>query len=114
MAPTNPSSSTRNRFALTGRSAHIDPRTDAARRDLADVRLADRVFAPHYASAIVRVVTIAAPLRTSRDADAEALITLAPGDLFEVLELSAGSAWGRAPAAGLVGYVDAASLKTEA
>ena len=92
----------------------IDPRTDAARRDLADVRLADRVFAPHYAAPVAHLVTAPASLRAARDADAETLAELAPGDLFEVLELSAGAAWGRAPAAGLVGYVDAAHLKVAA
>ncbi|MEG3180215.1 SH3 domain-containing protein [Sphingomonas sp. LT1P40] len=78
------------------------------------MRLADRVFAPHYAAAITRVVSVAIALRASRDADSQTLVTLAPGDVFEVLELSAGSAWGRAPAAGLVGYVDAASLTAAA
>lgn len=92
----------------------IDPRTDAARRDLADVRLADRVFAPHYAAPLAHLVTAAVPLRAAKDADSETLAELAPGDLFEVLELSAGTAWGRSPAKGLVGYVDAGHLKVMA
>ena len=100
----------RNRFALTGRSVEIDPRRDAARRDLADVRLADRVFAPHYAAHLPHVVTRTTVLRGARGAEAEALATLNPGDPFEVLELSAGLAWGKAPTPGLVGYVDAADL----
>ncbi|MBX3595097.1 MAG: SH3 domain-containing protein [Sphingomonas sp.] len=89
----------------------MDPRTDAARRDLADVRLADRVFAPHYAAPLTWIVTTATPLVESRADNAEILTSLGSGDLFEVLELSAGYAWGRAPAAGLVGYVDANCLK---
>lgn len=92
----------------------IDPRTDAARRDLADVRLADRVFAPHYAAPVAHVVTAPVPLRAAKEADAEVLAQLAEGDVFEVLELSAGNAWGRAPGSGLVGYVDAASLMVSA
>lgn len=92
----------------------IDPRTDAARRDLADVRLADRVFAPHYAAPVSYVVIAAAPLRAAKEADAEVLAQLAEGDAFEVLELSAGTAWGSAPGSGLVGYVDAAQLKVAA
>jgi hypothetical protein len=92
----------------------IDPRTDAARRDLADVRLADRVFAPHYAAPVDYRMTSAAPLLDSRDAAAAALAELTTGDIFEVLELSAGTAWGRAPALGLVGYVDAANLEVAA
>jgi len=92
----------------------IDPRTDAARSDLADVRLADRVFAPHYAAPVAHVVIAAAPLRAAKQADAEVLAQLGEGDLFEVLELSAGNAWGRAPGIGLVGYVDAAQLRAPA
>lgn len=88
----------------------IDPRTEAARRDLADVRLAHRVFAPHYAAPVPHVVTLAAPLRESRDPASETLAQLATGDVFEVLELSAGLAWGCAPDVGLVGYIDAAHL----
>ncbi len=92
----------------------IDPRTDAARRDLADVRLADRVFAPHYAAPVTYIVTGPAELRESREPDAAALAQLDTGASFEVLELSAGSAWGRAPALDLVGYVAADQLRVAA
>ena len=40
----------RRAFALTGPSVTLDPRTHAVRGDLADVRLAEQVFAPHYAA----------------------------------------------------------------
>ena len=79
------------------------------RGDLADVRLAEQVFAPHYA----------APLkaRTLRDiamfADrnlTEPLADLAKGDVFEVLELAGNHAWGLALRAGRVGYVDRTAL----
>ena len=113
-APDNQSGAARTRSALPGRSVRLDPRTDAARRDLADVRLADRVFAPHYAAPVAHLVTAAVDLRADKDAGSETLTRLAPGDVFEVLELSAGLAWGRAPAAGLVGYVDASQLKAAA
>jgi hypothetical protein len=100
----------RNRFALSGRSIAIDPRREAARRDLADVRLADRVFAPHYAAPLQRVTTRPTALRFARDVDSEQLAVLNPGEVFEVLELSGGLAWGSAPAQQLVGYVAAADL----
>lgn len=77
------------------------------------MRLADRVFAPHYAAPLPHVVTVATPLRATRDADEAPLATLEPGTRFEVLELSAGLAWGSAPQPGLVGYVDAASLRLD-
>lgn len=92
----------------------MDPRTDAVRRDLADIRLAHRFFAPHYAAPTLHKVEAPATLRTARDIESEVLTTLAAGDSFEMLELSAGLAWGRAPAAGLVGYIDASKLRSAA
>lgn len=75
------------------------------------MRLADRIFAPHYAANVDYLVALPTALRAGRDEQAESLAQLTPGDLFEVLELSAGSAWGRAPGHGLVGYVDASRLE---
>eukprot|EP01037_Dinobryon_pediforme_P026161 gene26161-28584_t len=100
----------RRSFALCGQSVELDPRTHAVRRDLADIRLADRVFAPHYASCVQRVVISATGLREGADPESAVLTDLKTGDVFEVLEFVKGRAWGRAPGAGLVGYVDAATL----
>ncbi len=83
---------------------------DAVRRDLADVRLAERVFAPHYAAPMPRTLARAAALRAGRAPDSEVLSQLASGDSFEVLELAGSNAWGVAPGLGLVGYLDADSL----
>lgn len=80
------------------------------RRDLADIRLADRVFAPHYAAPMPRIVTASTALRAGAATDTEMLATLATGDIFEVLELAGDHAWGVAPGTGLVGYLDAAML----
>ena len=68
--PTPPSSGTppRKAFALTGRSVTLDPRTHPVRADLADVRLAAQVFAPHYAEAVERRLATDATLRAERDA----------------------------------------------
>lgn len=89
----------------------LDPRTHAVRRDLADVRLADRVFAPHYAAPALRTLARAAALNPSREIGDEQLAQLAAGDRFEVLELAGGQAWGVAPVQGLVGYLDADALE---
>jgi hypothetical protein len=83
---------------------------DAVRRDLADVRLADRVFAPHYAAPMPRQLAASAQLRSGAPADSDVLASLAAGDVFEVLELAGSHAWGVAPAAGLVGYIPASAL----
>ncbi len=80
------------------------------RPDLADVRLADRVFAPHYAAPMPRRIIAATALRTARDPASPILATLNSGDLFEVLDLIGEAAWGIAPAQTLVGYLPAASL----
>lgn len=80
------------------------------RRDLADVRLADRVFAPHYAAPVVMTITRDSELRVARDGDSEVLTALAPRAVFEVFELAGGNAWGKAPECGLVGYLDASAL----
>ena len=88
----------------------MDPRVDAVRRDLADVRLADRVFAPHYAAPMPRTLSTAISLRAAPATDSEILAQLAQGDVFEVLELAGSNAWGVARVPGLVGYIDAGAL----
>jgi hypothetical protein len=106
----DPATSERQSFALVGRSHVLDPTRHAVRKDLADVRLADQVFAPHYAAPLPRQVVTATELRAERATDAPRLAALAAGDLFEMLDVTGGSAWGVASASGLVGYVDAAAL----
>jgi hypothetical protein len=84
------------------------------RGDLADVRLADRVFAPHYAAPMPRLLSADVALRAARIGDSDVIAQLRAGDIFEVLELSGGSAWGTAPSAGLVGYIDATAVSDSA
>ena len=114
MAPSAPNppapTPSRKSFALAGRSATLDPRTNAVRPDLADVRLADQVFAPHYAAHVPHRLTTTSPLRAAREPASEVLATLAAGDPFELLDLIGDTAWGVAPSLGLVGYVPAAAL----
>ncbi|WP_232834038.1 MULTISPECIES: hypothetical protein [unclassified Sphingomonas] len=108
-APSTPPASARKAFKLTGRSIVLDPRTHAVRGDLADVRLADQVFAPHYAAALptrARERMTVFGDRTRREPIGE----LAAGAMFDVLELAGDHAWGRAPDLGLVGYVDRTKL----
>ena len=95
---------------LSGPSTLLDPTTHAVRPDLADVRLARRVFAPHYAAHQPRVIAVAAPLRRARDGGSDVLATLPAGAAFELLDLTGDAGWGVAPAERLVGYVDARVL----
>jgi len=74
------------------------------------VRLAARVFAPHYASHAPAALTADAALRAAPDAGSDVLAALPAGSAFEVLELAGGTAWGVAPGPSLVGYLDEAAL----
>ncbi|MDB5676991.1 MAG: hypothetical protein JWM65_3973 [Sphingomonas bacterium] len=88
----------------------LDPRTNAVRRDLADIRLAERVFAPHYAAPRAMVALREVIMRAGPARDDEVIGSLGEGDSFETLELAGGNAWGKAPRLDLVGYVDADAL----
>lgn len=83
-------------------------RTNAVRPDIADVRLADRVFAPHYAAPVRRTLHHDAALREGRDAGSPVMVQLRAGDAFDLFDVTGGIAWGIAVDAGLVGYLDAA------
>ena len=95
---------------MTGRSVTLDPRTHAVRPDIADVRLADRVFAPHYAAPARRTLAPEAVVREQRGPDSAAVVTLAAGDAFDLFEVTGVIAWGIAVESGLVGYLDAGAL----
>lgn len=95
---------------MTGRSVTLDPRTHAVRPDIADVRLADRVFAPHYAAPARRTLAHDAVVREQRGPDSPAVVTLAAGDAFDLFDITGGIAWGIAVESGLVGYLDAGAL----
>jgi len=108
--PAQPSATrrTHRRFALTGRSHAFDPRIVAARGDLADVRLADRIFAPHYAAALRLSAVRRAPMLSSHGGDR--LSEILQGETFDVLEMSHGYAWGVGEVDGVVGFVETAAL----
>jgi len=103
-------SPTREQFALTGPSRPLDPRIHAVRQDLADIRLASIVFAPHYAASVAVLLTRTVALRAAPEAEAEEMAILPAGTRFEVLERSGGRAWGVASDPGLVGYLDEEAL----
>lgn len=109
-----PAEPPRRSFALTGHSIAIDPRHNAVRPDLADVRLAEYVFAPHYAAALPCVVTRTVTLHAESSPTSEPLADLDVGESFEVLEVLREVAWGVSPDRRLVGYVDRTALDLEA
>jgi hypothetical protein len=97
-------------FALTGRSNLPDPKFNAYRPDLADVALAGRVIASHYAAPIQKIVVANAPLRLSASDDAEEMAELEPEDPFSLLDDTLGWAWGYAGRDRRVGYVRSNAL----
>ena len=101
----NPSTGLRTGFELTGRSNPPDPRFNAYRPDLADVALAGRVIASHYAAPISKTVVARAPLRVSASKDSEEIAEVEPEDTFSLLDDTLGWAWGYAGRDRRVGYV---------
>ncbi|HWU01370.1 MAG TPA: SH3 domain-containing protein [Novosphingobium sp.] len=100
-------------FALAGPSARLDPRRSPVRGDLAHVRMAGRVFVPHYVVPMPRrVAAQGADLLSSPGA--EAIAAIPAGATFHVLDMAGGYAWGEFAegevpggeiAEGAVGYI---------
>ena len=109
-ASRRPSLTSAEGFVLAGPSDPPDPRAHAYRRDLADVALAGRVIASHYAEPLERVIAAAATLRAEPSEESEALAELQPGEPFSMLDNSVGWAWGYAGADRRVGYVPSGSV----
>lgn len=81
------------------------------RRDIADIALADWIFAPHYAQAEPRLLARpSAMLRTAPQPDAAAGSQLLFGETFHVLDIQGGWAWGYCGHDHYVGYVAADAL----
>jgi len=89
-------------FTLSGPSVKLDPSYVPVRGDLAHIRMAGKVFVPHYIVPVpYRAKTDVAILKS---AGGDVLATLATGATFDVLDIAAGYAWGEV-SGGAVGYV---------
>ncbi len=87
----------------------LDPAIHAVRDDLADVELADRVFAPHYAKAMACKVIISMTVHVKPNAETATVDTVAVGDTVDLFDLNAG--WGWVRTANGVGYVRADGIE---
>jgi hypothetical protein len=88
-----------------------DPRLTLARPDLASLSLEGSVRAARFeATRAMRLVIPAAAVRAAPSVDAEQIDQLLFGELFEVLEIEDGFAWGQAARDGYVGWVEAGGL----
>ena len=92
-------------LSLTGPADRSDKPHLPVRGDLAHIGLAGRYFVPHYAVPMPHRVTAGADLRASGSPAGDALRALAAGDMFDVLDMAGGWAWGQAADDGLVGYL---------
>lgn len=107
-SPTRP---TPERFRLAGPSALFDRRIHAVRKDVADIALADRVFAPHYALPLLHgCVAATSPVRAAPSQTATAVSELLRGEDFAVVDAIGEWAWGYTPHDGYVGYVGVEAL----
>jgi hypothetical protein len=109
-ASRQPSRTSADGFGLTGPSNLPDPKYAAYRKDLADVSLAGRVIASHYAEPIRRALVAAAVLRYEPSDGSEAVMDLDEGETFDLLDNSLGWAWGYAGSDRIVGYVKSDAL----
>ena len=105
-----PSPTSADEFILDGPSNRPDPRFHAFRNDLADIALADRVIASHYADPLEKAATGDAVLRDGPSEAAVAIGAVTCGDRFLLLDDSLGWAWGYAGEKKMVGYVPSACL----
>lgn len=90
---------------MTGPSVRADPGCLPVRGDLAHIKLAGRYFVPHYAVPMPHAIRAGAVLRASVRGDAEAIMSLPEGEVFNVLDIAGAWTWGQLGEDGPVGYV---------
>lgn len=96
---------------LTGPSEKLDDAHWPARGDLAHIRLAGKVFVPHYAEPMAFALDRPATLLTAPREDALARANVAAGLAFNVLDIAGQWAWGQLGEDGCVGYLPLAALR---
>ena len=102
-------------FALLGPTVHVDAGQLPVRGDLAHIRLAGKVFVPHYVVPMAYVVNgSGAALHAAGKAEADVVAQLPTGTVFNVLDIAGTGAtawaWGQVGEDGAVGYVPLAAL----
>ena len=100
------------KFVLNGPEGEFDRRTTAHRGDLADIALAGKLFAPHYAEPMpMRCSAPKAMIRRQSGKEHEAISELLHGEDFLVLDIAGDWAWGFCGHDGYVGYVPVHALQ---
>lgn len=103
---------TRAKFSLRGPEEEFDPRVTAHRGDLAEIDLAGKLFAPHYAESLpMRCAAPKAMLRRQGGKAHEAVSELLHGEDFQLLDVSGDWAWGYCAHDHYVGYLPVHALQ---
>jgi hypothetical protein len=112
-AKPRPTRTSAEEFALSGPSNPPDPEFNAYRKDLADIALAGRVIASHYAVPVERRIRSSAALRSAPSDEGRPIRMLEAGEPFRMLDESIGWAWGYGGEERRVGYVRSEALDAD-
>jgi NlpC/P60 family/Bacterial dipeptidyl-peptidase Sh3 domain len=111
MGDSQPVKKPRATFTLEGHSFSGDKRTTPIRGDLADIKLAGLLFAPHYAVPMIQSCTTpAATMHAQPDIDSTGISELIYGEDFAVLDIAGKWAWGYTVHDDYLGYVAVSAL----
>jgi cell wall-associated NlpC family hydrolase len=98
-------------YTLSGHSYVGDKRTTPIRGDLADIKLAGKLFAPHYAVPMIRsCVAPSTPMYEAPDPSSTGVSELIFGEDFAVLDIAGIWAWGYSVADDYLGYIALSAL----
>ena len=98
-------------FKLSGHSIEGDPRTTPIRGDLADIKLAGKLFAPHYAVPMLRTgIAPVTEIHAEPHLSAMPVSALMHGEEFAVLDIAGDWAWGYCLHDDYLGYLRFADL----
>ncbi len=111
MANGQPNSGERPTYTLTGHSFVGDRRTTPIRGDLADIKLAGKLFAPHYAVPLLRTgIAPVTEIHAEPHASSMPVSALMHGEEFAVLDVAGEWAWGYCLHDNYLGYLRFAEL----
>lgn len=101
----------RQLYRLTGHSIEGDPRTTPIRGDLADIKLAGKLFAPHYAVPMLRTgIAPVTEIHAEPHMSSMPVSALMHGEEFAVLDIAGEWAWGYCLHDDYLGYLRFADL----
>jgi NlpC/P60 family/Bacterial dipeptidyl-peptidase Sh3 domain len=101
----------RKSYRLSGHSIEGDRRTTPIRGDLADIKLAGKLFAPHYAVPMLRTgIAPVTEIHAEPHASSMPVSALMHGEEFAVLDIAGDWAWGYCLHDDYLGYLRVAEL----